>query len=92
MSVGKIKKSDIEDIVEINPVQEGMLFYYLEDPESNRYFEQLCLELEGEIDSKKIKAAWEKVLENNKALRSVFRWSGLEQPIQIMLKKRHPPP
>ena len=87
MSVGKIKKSDIEDIVEINPVQEGMLFYYLEDPESNRYFEQLCLELEGEIDSKKIKAAWEKVLENNKALRSVFRWSGLEQPIQIMLKK-----
>lgn len=34
LSVGKIKKSDIEDIVEINPVQEGMLFYYLEDPES----------------------------------------------------------
>lgn len=55
MSVGKIKKSDIEDIVEINPVQEGMLFYYLEDPESNRYFEQLCLELEGEIDSKKLR-------------------------------------
>ncbi len=87
MSVRKIKKDNIEDIVEINRVQEGMLFYYLEDPGSARYFEQLCLEIEGEIDIKKIKAAWEKVVENNKALRSVFRWSGLEQPIQIILKK-----
>lgn len=87
LSVEKIKKNDIEDIVEINRVQEGMLFYYLEDPQSDCYFEQLYFEFEGEIDSKKIKEAWKKVVENNKALRSVFRWSGLEQPIQIILKR-----
>lgn len=85
--VEKFKKNDIEDIVEINPVQEGMLFYYLEDPTSDCYFEQICLEIEGETDPDKIKWAWEKVVENNRVLRSVFRWDGLEQPIQIILKK-----
>lgn len=83
----KIKKSDIEDIVEINSVQEGMLFHYLEDPTSDCYFEQICLEIESNIIPDRIKWAWEKVVENNWALRSVFRWDGLEQPIQVILKK-----
>ncbi len=83
----KIKKSDIEDIVELNSVQEGMLFHYLEDPTSDCYFEQISLEFEGDIFPDRMKGAWEKVVDNNPALRSVFRWDGLEQPIQIILKK-----
>lgn len=83
----KIKKSDIEDIVELNSVQEGMLFHYLENPTSDCYFEQTSFEFEGTIIPDKIKSAWEKVVDNNSALRSVFRWNGLEQPIQIILKK-----
>ena len=61
----KIKKSDIEDIVEINSVQEGMLFHYLEDPTSDCYFEQICLESESNIIPDRIKWAWEKVVENH---------------------------
>ncbi len=83
----KIKKSDIEDIIEITRVQEGMLFHYQENPNSNQYFEQLCLNLQGKIDTKRIRTAWERVVEKNKVLRSVFRWDGLKQPIQIILKQ-----
>lgn len=36
---GKIAGKDIEDIVALTPLQEGMLFYYLKDPENDHYFE-----------------------------------------------------
>ncbi|MDQ1353286.1 MAG: hypothetical protein QG657_3592, partial [Acidobacteriota bacterium] len=35
----------IANILALTPVQEGMLFHYLQDPQSELYFEQLSLEI-----------------------------------------------
>jgi len=45
-----MKKSDIEDILSLTPLQEGMLFHYLKDPSTAVYFEQLCLNISGQMD------------------------------------------
>ncbi|MCX6580361.1 MAG: amino acid adenylation domain-containing protein [Candidatus Aminicenantes bacterium] len=83
----KFTKENIENIIALTPLQEGMLFYYLKDTSSIRYFEQLYLTLSGEIELKYFEKAWNLVIETNEILRTVFRWENLENPVQVVLKK-----
>ena len=46
----KLDKKNIENIAALTPLQEGMLFHYLKDPKNDIYFEQLSLDISGEID------------------------------------------
>jgi tyrocidine synthetase-3 len=83
----RLVKKDIEDIAALTPMQEGMLFHYLKEPERDHYFEQLSLEISGEIDFHLFERAWNFVIESNEMLRTVFRWAKLEKPVQIILKQ-----
>jgi hypothetical protein len=79
---GKIAGKDIEDIATLTPLQEGMLFHYLKDPENDHYFEQLSLEVSAKIDVEIFEKAWNAVIETNKMLRTSFRWEKLNKPAQ----------
>ena len=83
----KLDKKSIEDVLALTPMQEGMLVHYLKDPGSEYYFEQLSLEISGEINMEVFEKAWNFVIENNEMLRAVFCWEQLAQPVQIILKK-----
>ncbi|MCU0289902.1 MAG: condensation domain-containing protein, partial [Acidobacteria bacterium] len=89
MEIKKITKTDIEDIISLTPLQEGMLFHYLQAPQSRLYCEQLSLEISGAIDIKVFAKAWNIVTKTNEMLRTLFRWEKVEKPSQIILKK-HP--
>lgn len=84
----KLDRKNVQDIIALTPLQEGMLFHYLEDPQSDRYFEQLCLHLAGRVDEGCVNAALNEVVKANEMLRTTFRWDKVEQPIQIILKDR----
>lgn len=88
--MGKIDKSNVENVMALTPVQEGMLFHYLKIPESQEYFEQLILNISGGIDFNVFEATWQFVVEANEMLRTLFRWEKLERPIQIVLKNKRP--
>jgi amino acid adenylation domain-containing protein len=83
----KIDSKEIEDIIALTPMQEGMLFHYLKNSKSNHYFEQLSLEISGEIDVEIFEKSWNVVIEANEMLRAVFRWEKLEKSMQIILKE-----
>ena len=83
----KIDSKNIENILSLPPMQEGMLFHYLKDSRSSLYFEQLSLEISGSIDAKLFEKAWNLVIQANEMLRTVFRWEKLEKPSQIILKE-----
>lgn len=82
----KLSKSNVADIVLLTPLQQGLLFHYLNDVTSSLYFEQLVVTFKGVIDIEKLKDAWQYVANNNEILRTVYRWEGLNDPIQIVLK------
>ena len=71
----------------LTPTQEGMLFHYLTESNSEQYFEQVSLRIEGNVEFPIFRKAWELVVKDNEVLRTIFRWEGLEKPIQIVLKE-----
>ncbi len=77
----------IEDIFALTPLQEGMLFHYLREPESNVYFEQLGLELTGNINQTTFERTWNLIIAGNEALRTVFRWEKMSDPAQMVMKE-----
>ncbi|MGF7047828.1 amino acid adenylation domain-containing protein/non-ribosomal peptide synthase protein (TIGR01720 family) [Paenibacillus sp. DS2015] len=84
--MAKIDKNNIEDIVSLSPMQEGMLFHYLHNPASNAYFEQLTVQLQGEVNTALFREVWQQITDTNSALRTVFRWERLEKPVQMIKK------
>jgi hypothetical protein len=83
----RMDKKNIEDVMALTPMQEGLLYHYLKEPGSKLYFEQLSLEISGEIDVQLFEKAWNVVIDTNQMLRTVFRWEKLEKPSQIILKE-----
>jgi amino acid adenylation domain-containing protein len=83
----RLDKRNVEDILPLTPMQEGMLFHYLTAPGKESYGVQLALRLKGDLRLKWLKKAWYVVMYQNEMLRTVFRWQGLERPKQIILKE-----
>ncbi len=82
----KLDRNNIEDILALSAMQEGILFYYLKNAGSLQYFEQLSVVLSGYINIELIKKAWNHLKDCNEVLRTVFRWEETERPVQIILK------
>ncbi|MCP4157771.1 MAG: hypothetical protein GY757_59225, partial [bacterium] len=85
-------RKSIEDIIALTPLQSGMLFHYLKESQSALYHELLFLELSGPLDRELFEKAWHHVTGTNEMLRTVFRWEGLETPVQLILKEFKPVP
>ncbi|CAH1206498.1 D-alanine--D-alanyl carrier protein ligase [Paenibacillus plantiphilus] len=88
---GKLDRSNMEDIIALTPLQEGLLFHYIQNPHSELYFEQLSLRLKGRLDDDIFVQSWNHLIEANEVLRSVIRWEKLEKPLQIIVKQILPP-
>ncbi|WP_163946510.1 non-ribosomal peptide synthetase [Paenibacillus sp. SYP-B3998] len=86
-----ITKENVEDIINLSLMQAGMLFHYIQNPETDMYFEQSSFRITGNIDLDKIKQAWGHVAANNEMLRTIFKWNTIDRPIQMVLKQFHPP-
>jgi polyketide synthase PksJ len=91
MAHSKIDKGKVEDILPLTAMQEGMLFHYLSNPRSKQYFEQFRFRLEGDLDVRLFKAAWQAVAHHNEMLRAVVRWEKLDEPVQVVLKAKEIP-
>lgn len=78
----------VEDILMLSPMQEGLLYHYIQDPTSELYFEQICLWIASPIQLVFFEQAWNWVIQTNELLRSVFRWKKVERPVQIVWKER----
>ncbi|HYC29423.1 MAG TPA: amino acid adenylation domain-containing protein, partial [Chitinophagaceae bacterium] len=86
-----VNKLNVEDIFEITPLQEGLLFHYLKEESNNsQNFEQICLNMSGRADVSLITKAWSAVTRNNEMLRTTFRWKKLSKPIQLTYKEHKP--
>jgi amino acid adenylation domain-containing protein len=79
-----IDHSDIEDVYELSPLQQGLLFHSLLDPSSGFYVDQYSCLLEGDLDVDALEGAWQDAVDAHGALRGSFHWRDLEKPLQVV--------
>lgn len=86
-----MESDQIKDILPLTELQKSMLYCIMADPETQSYFEQVRYTISGELDVKLLKKAWNVVVEYNDNLRTVFKWKGIHEPVQIILKRKEIP-
>ncbi|MFN6571976.1 amino acid adenylation domain-containing protein [Dendronalium sp. ChiSLP03b] len=79
-----MKQNNIEDIYELSPMQQGMLFHKLAAPDSVVYFEQVCFSLQTQINVSAFQKAWQRVVDRHPILRTSFYWDNLDKPYQVV--------
>ncbi|HEY9653443.1 MAG TPA: condensation domain-containing protein, partial [Coleofasciculaceae cyanobacterium] len=79
-----MKPENIQDIYELSPTQQGILFHSLYSPESGVYFVQLCFTLHGLLNVVAFDRAWQQVVARHTALRTSFYWENLDKPLQVV--------
>ena len=75
----------LEDILPLSPLQEGLLFHALYDAQApDVYTVQLDLELVGALDGAALALAAQALLERHASLRACFQHEQLGRPVQII--------
>ncbi|MCE4056445.1 non-ribosomal peptide synthetase [Pseudomonas sp. Au-Pse12] len=73
----------IEDLYPLTPMQQGMLFHTLYEPQEQAYINQLRLDIHG-LDPQRFAAAWQEALDRHPILRSSVHWEGLDSAHQLV--------
>ncbi|HEX3528165.1 MAG TPA: amino acid adenylation domain-containing protein [Thermoanaerobaculia bacterium] len=81
--MSKTAKLQIEDIYPLSPIQQGMLFHDLYEPDLQVYAQQVACTLEGPLDPVALERAWSLIVERHQPLRTGFLWKRREEPVQI---------
>ncbi len=77
----------IVDIYPLSPMQQGMLYHTLREPDSGVYYEQLVFDLEGPLDVEAFARAWQQVQRRHSVLRSTFLWQGVPRMLQVVHRR-----
>ncbi|HYP62846.1 MAG TPA: condensation domain-containing protein, partial [Acidocella sp.] len=86
------KYPQLEDVLPISPLQEGLLFHALYDAQAaDVYTVQLVLALEGPLDRAALQTAVEALVERHASLRAGFAHAKLSRPVQIIVASVRPP-
>jgi len=80
-------KRNVEAVYPLSPMQQGMLFHSIYDPDSRLYFEQMDCVLRGNLDVEAFCKAWQEVANRHPALRTVFAWKNIEKMLQVVQRQ-----
>ena len=82
----------IEDVLPLSPLQEGLLFHALYDAQAaDVYTVELVLALQGALDHAALQAAVQALLARHASLRAAFRHQDLRRPVQVIVPRVEPP-
>ncbi|MBG0811170.1 amino acid adenylation domain-containing protein [Methylosinus sp. H3A] len=79
--------SEIEDVYPLTPLQEGLLFHTLSQPNSGVYVMQHRYWIEGDIDVDVFRLAWQAVADAHPIFRTSFVWENLSNSQQIVHRR-----
>ena len=79
-----------EEEFPLGPMQAGMLFQALLEPGGGFDIEQLVVHLREPVDLGLLAKAWAEATRRHDSLRLVFRWEGLDRPVQRFLAAHTP--
>ena len=77
----------IEDLYPLTPMQKGLLFHSLADPEAGHYVEQFVCRLRGELDLSVLQESWNRLVARHPALRTTIHWIDSDRPYQAVHRR-----
>ena len=77
---------NVESIYPLTQMQRGMLFHSLQAGRDDPGTLHIRCDLDGPLDPDRFREAWERAMQRHPVLRSVLRWDGLDEPLQIVLR------
>jgi amino acid adenylation domain-containing protein len=80
-------RQNVADIYPLSPMQQGMLFHSLYEPDSDVYFVQFSCNLKGNVDATIFEQAWQRLVEKYVVFRTAFIWESLSQPVQVVYRQ-----
>ncbi|GGZ25562.1 amino acid adenylation domain-containing protein [Streptomyces poonensis] len=84
-AVESAASTGLEDILPLTPMQEGLLFHaQLDEDQPDIYTVQLGIDIAGELDTDRLRAAAATLLRRHANLRAGFLQQGLSRPVQVV--------
>ncbi|UPZ26788.1 non-ribosomal peptide synthase/polyketide synthase [Streptomyces sp. LRE541] len=77
----------VDDLYPLTPMQAGMLFHSLMDPDSRTYVNQVQLVLSGVTDPHALAEAWQRTVDANAMLRTHPVWQETAEPMQAVRRR-----
>lgn len=77
----------LADVLPLTPLQEGLLFHAVYEHERDAadvYLVQLVFDLDGPVDTGRLRAAWQALLDRHPNLRAAFRRRKGGAPVQVV--------
>ncbi|MEU6482372.1 amino acid adenylation domain-containing protein, partial [Streptomyces sp. NPDC047017] len=82
-----MKRSRIEDVLPLSPLQEGLLFHaQFDDEAADTYVVQLVISLRGTVDGPALRTAVNEVLTRHANLRVGIQHRKTGQPVQLVMR------
>ncbi|HEX2270548.1 MAG TPA: amino acid adenylation domain-containing protein, partial [Pyrinomonadaceae bacterium] len=78
---------NIENIFELSPLQQGMLFHTLYAGKIDPYVYQYAARLKGELQPATFRDAWQATVDRHQSLRTAFYWQESDKPLQVAYKE-----
>jgi bacitracin synthase 3 len=78
----------IKDVYRLSPMQEGMLYHYIQNKNSSNYLIQQSYRIQGNIDVTLAEKSFNELFKRHDVLKTSFVYEELEKPLQIVLRER----
>jgi len=91
LAMNSWQSSDIEDMYFLSPMQEGLLFHSLREPESPMHCEQASYHISGAFNPEIFAESWRELSRRHAILRTAFVHKNLLRPLQVVLGTREIP-
>jgi hypothetical protein len=83
-----MNQENIQDIYELSPLQQGVLFHCIYASElTSLYLVQVGATVRGNLNVIAFHQAWQELVNRHTSLRTRFYWEDIEKPVQIVHKQ-----
>src|SRR5215813_13879299 len=82
-----MRPENLESIYRLSPVQEGILFHALNEPDHALYVRHLVAELAGTLEVDRFREAWTRLVARHAVLRTSFHWQEVAHPVQVVARR-----
>lgn len=86
-----LSQPQIQDIYPLSPMQEGMLYHALLDPDSDTYFQQNVITLQETLNPYWVQQSLQQIVNRYDVFRTIFLHKETERPLQVVVKEREAP-